>query len=209
MLVKNLKKIKQRFSVVTLHLTNKIVNKNDNLRKDALKFLLASLLIAFSIDVVLTKLSDKPIWDYAGYIPGIDPILDFVNINESSVQILNLTSQFLNPFPSDQPSAITDFDDNLTTQSIKPFIDISVGAFTLFFLRQFIYRNRYVERTVIPKNPGSRLLLLFLIAAGILFIIDIVQDISYSFMSLRNFDLMRSLYESQFHHFLKVYQRNQ
>jgi hypothetical protein len=93
-----------------------------------------------------------------------------VNINESSVQILNLTAQFLNPFPLDQPSVIAP-------------------------LRKFIYRNSYVERSVIPKNPGSRLLLLFLIAAGILFIIDIIQYISYSLISLNP---ILSLYESQF-----------
>ena len=63
-------------------------------------------------------------------------------------------------------------------------MDIVVGAFILFILRQLIYRNRFIEKTQVPKNPGSRLLFIFIIFAVALFILDFAQDMSFGFKSL-------------------------
>lgn len=201
--VKNLKDIKYWLSIVSLSLTNKLVFMDRDPGRDAIKFLLLSLLITFSIDIILTKLSDRPLWDFFNEVPGLDPLSKVINVTEVATQLYNLTNQLFYPFqPQKFPvgfisSNLTSLNSNgdtdsqqrdqvPTTQQLRPFIGIATGAFTLFFLRQFIYRNRYIEKTEIPKNPGSRLLLLFLIASQIVFALDIIQDVSEAFGSFKN-----------------------
>lgn len=192
MLVKNLAKIKARLSEINLNFANRFILKNEeHLGRDVIRFILVSILITFCIDVVLTKLSDRPLLDYAKYIPVIQPALEIVDLNQTANQLSSSINRFLNPASPDIAGNDTGLtsrpastERGLTTESIRPFVDIAIGSFILFALRQFVYRNRYVELSVIPKNPGSRLLLLFIAGSIILFALDITQDMLTGFSSV-------------------------
>jgi hypothetical protein len=192
MLVKNLAKIKGRLSEINLIFANRFILKNEgHAGRDVIRFILVSILIAFCIDVVLTKLSDRPLLDYAKYIPVIQPALEIIDLNQTATQLSSGINRFINPAPPDTTGNNTGLtsgpastDRGLTTESIRPFVNIALGAFILFVLRQFVYRNRYVELSVTPKNPGSRLLLLFITGSIILFVLDITQDMLSGFRSV-------------------------
>jgi hypothetical protein len=191
MLVKNLGKIKSRLSEININFANKFILKNeDHAGKDVIRFILVSILITFCIDIVLTKLSDRPLWEYARYIPIIQPALEIIDLNQTATQVSRSIDSFFNPAQPDIAGNNTGLtsrpatDKGLTTESIRPFVDTALGAFILFVLRQFGYRNRYVELSVTPKSPGSRLLLLFIAGSIILFILDLTQDMSSGFRSV-------------------------
>lgn len=137
----------------------------------------------------MVKISDKPVEDFVNYVPGIEPMKELVNFSQIASQV----QQIFNPSPKVDnsptypgvPLSSNKTDGKATAGKIRPFVDAAIGGFTIFFLRQFIYKNRYIERTPVPKNPGSRILILFIIVSMIIFALGFGTDISSGFASMK------------------------
>lgn len=172
MLIKNYEEIKLILEKVQFKITSLVVVKNTNSKFDFTKFFLFSILITFSIDIILTKISQQSIIEYIlDNIPGLGDTATTIGYDPKS----SLDSS---QSPSDKFENVKD--------ALGQFIGPSVGAIILFFLRQLNYREKSRGQT--NKSPGARILFLFIAISLIAFISDIyntsLKGISIDFISI-------------------------
>ena len=80
--IENYERIKITIGKGRSKITNILVFKDDNPKSDLLRFILIAIAIAFSIDIILTKLADQPFFDYlTSYIPGLKEFKDLTNLD--------------------------------------------------------------------------------------------------------------------------------
>jgi hypothetical protein len=155
--------------------TSFLVRKNEqDMRADLLIFLMISITIAFCIDVIITKISQQDfVTIIMRYVPPLRELEELTPI--SPTENLNSTANFLKT-------------PELKAENLKLIIGIffgpTVGALILFLLRQLRYRVRATD-----KDPGARILLLFLIVTAFILLSDISYDFSTGLKSLKNLSL--------------------
>lgn len=188
MFVKNYDEIKENLLRFQTKITTILVGKHRNSKVDFIRFFIFSILITFSIDIILTKISEQ---SFIGYIldntPGLGETITTTGFNPKDISnVSNATS--------------TDLKFGSIKNMLVIFIGPSIGAIILFFLRQISYREIFKNKR---SYPGARLLFLFLIIALIAFTVDIYNEISKGFSvdpdliyKKTNLNLFTNTYES-------------
>lgn len=171
-IIKRYENIKEFLLKIQSKATSFLVRKKEhNLRVDFLIFLLISITIAFSVDIIMTKLSKQ---DFVTFIIKRAPVLKDVDdlTSISATENLNSTIGFLKA-------------PEVKFESLKIIVAIffgpTFGALILFFLRQLRYRVKMTD-----KDPGARILFLFLIITAFILMSDILYDISKGYPSMKN-----------------------
>ena len=119
MLIKNYEEIKLILEKVQFKITSLVVVKHTNSKFDFTKFFLFSILITFSIDIILTKISQQSIIEYIlGNIPGLGDTATTIGYDPKSSLVSSQS-------PSDKFENVKD--------ALGQFIGPSVGAIILFF----------------------------------------------------------------------------
>lgn len=182
--VENYEKIKYAMIKAQTKSTNFIVFKNSNPKKDLVRFILISLLIAFCLDVILTKLADQPIVEYISkYVPGLPEFKDLTNLSITE-SLKKTITRSQNITGNQGVTGITGLM-NVKIGAIKGIaallIGPTIGPIILFLLRQISYKKRRSNKR---ENPGARILVFFIVGTMILLVIDIYTDSSNGFSSL-------------------------
>jgi hypothetical protein len=182
-IIENYERIKTTIGQGQSRITNILVLKNENPKKDLLRFIFIAVVIAFSIDIILTKLADQPFFDYfTSYIPGLKEFKDITDIDVAK-NLNNTISESQNITGSSGGIGLAGFM-NIKIGQIKSFATIligpTIGPLILFLLRQIAFKK---ERSNKTERPGARLLFIFLVATAILLSLDLYTDVISGFSS--------------------------
>jgi len=137
-IIENYERIKTAIGEGQSKLTNSLILKSNNPKTDLLRFIFIAVIIAFSIDIVLTKLANQPFFDYfTGYIPGLKEFKDITNIDVAK-NFNNTISESQNITGSTGGIGLAGFL-NIKIGEIKSIVAIliqpTIGAVILFLFK--------------------------------------------------------------------------
>lgn len=181
--IENYERIKISIGQGQSKLTNSLVFKSNSPKKDLLRFIFIAVAIAFSIDIVLTKLADQPFFDYfTNYVPGLKEFKDITDIDVAK-NFNNTISKNQNITGSSGGIGLAGFM-NIKIGEIKSVATIligpTIGPVILFLLRQIAFKKKRSNKT---ERPGARILFIFLVATAILLGLDLYTDAISGFSS--------------------------
>jgi hypothetical protein len=159
--IKNYDQIKEYFSRTRSSVLEVFIDKSIKIRTDVCRFIIASLIITFFLDVALTKIAEQPIVEsIIELIPGSDIIQKYVPTAYNATQVINENTNFSNLFNF-----------GAVKSALFYLPGLQIGTLVIFFLRQLRYKSK--RRPDSDKYPGGTILLLFLIAVPIALALDI------------------------------------
>ena len=182
--IENYERIKITIGKGQSKITNILVFKDDNPKSDLLRFILIAIAIAFSIDIILTKLADQPFFDYlTSYIPGLKEFKDLTNLDVAK-NLNNTITRSQNITGTVDGFGLSGFM-NFKIGELKNVASIiigpTIGPVILFFLRQIAFKKKRSNKL---ERPGARILFIFLAATAILLSLDLYTDAIRGFSSL-------------------------
>ena len=110
-IIENYERIKSAIGQGQSRVTNFLDFESENPKIDLLRFILIAIAISFCIDVILTKLTEQPFFDYlTKYIPGLD---EFKRLTEVDIaKNFNSTiakSQNITGYVDNRPNRVHEF----------------------------------------------------------------------------------------------------